>query len=344
MTSRRLVHETLELNNKIERAPRQIWALPWAEIHYPGAVSAIENDFPGDFGGASTTYSDQGIAVGDPYKAGKSTDAWGCVFENLIDGIHGEIKNPIIDPEDSDWDDLSRVHIPYEWLSFDVDEVNSSYRASDKFILCGACPRPFEQLQFLRGSENFFVDIMFKPKNMLSFIKKIHAFYCELLEKWAKTEVDALNFMDDWGAQFSLLINPRDWREIFKPLYRDYVDIAHSNNKKIFMHSDGHILEIIPDIIEIGVDALNSQIFCMGTEKLAQFKGKITFWGEMDRQHIMPFGSREDVRAAVRSVVDNLWMDGGCVAQCEFGANTKPENVRELFAAWDEILLGGNRP
>ena len=60
----------------------------------------------------------------------------------------------------------------------------------------------------------------------------MHAFYCELLEKWAKTDVDALNMMDDWGAQRSLLISPALWKRYFYPMYKDYIDIAHSTVKR----------------------------------------------------------------------------------------------------------------
>ena len=57
------------------------------------------------------------------------------------------------------------------------------------------------------------------------------------------------------------------------------------------MHSDGNILKIYPQLIELGLDAINSQIFCMGVENLEPFAGKITFWGEMDRQHLLVNGS-----------------------------------------------------
>jgi hypothetical protein len=146
--------------------------------------------------------------------------------------------------------------------------------------------------------------------------------------------------MDDWGAQNSLLISPDTWVEIFQPLYKDYIDIAHRAGKKIFMHSDGHTLAIYPHLIALGLDAFNSQIFCMGVENLAPYKGKITFWGEMDRQHLLPSGSTGDIRDAVKQLHDTLWQDGGCIAQCEFGAGAKPENVRAMFAAWDEFTGG----
>lgn len=171
----------------------------------------------------------------------------------------------------------------------------------------------------------------------MRFMEKMHDFYCRVLTKWAQTDVDGLQFMDDWGTQKSLLINPELWREIFKPMYKDYIDIAHSHGKKIFMHSDGYTLEIIPDLIEMGLDAVNTQIFCMGPEKLAPFKGKITFWGEICRQELLPRGTVEDIENAVRSVYDNLWDNGGCIAQCEYGIGAKAENVDAVYDSWVRI-------
>ena len=158
-----------------------------------------------------------------------------------------------------------------------------------------------------------------------------------------RTDVDALRFMDDWGSQRALLIAPALWRQLFKPMYRDYVQIAHQHGKKLFMHSDGHITAIYPDLVEIGMDAVNSQLFCMGPENLAPFAGKITFWGEIDRQHLLPDGTPADNEAAVRRVHQHLWRNGGCIAQCEFGPAARPENVRAVFAAWDKLAPAKTR-
>jgi hypothetical protein len=143
--------------------------------------------------------------------------------------------------------------------------------------------------------------------------------------------------MDDWGTQRGLLIHPDAWVEIFKPLYKDYIEIAHRAGKKIFMHSDGHTLAIYPHLVELGLDAFNSQIFCIGLDELAAFRGKITFWGEIDRQHLLPEGNPAQIHEAVRKVHESLWHNGGCIAQCEFGPGAKPENVRQVFTSWDEL-------
>ena len=153
--------------------------------------------------------------------------------------------------------------------------------------------------------------------------------------------MDALFVGDDWGSQNSLLISPQLWRRLFKPLYADYARIAHDAGKKLFMHSDGFILDIYEDLIEIGVDALNSQLFCMDIEAIGQrFAGRITFWGEMDRQYVLPFGTLDEVRAAVRRIVKNLYRpEGGVIAQFEMTGGANLENAEAVFQAWDEFPL-----
>ena len=335
-TSKQIVLETLEFRRTHGRAARDLWLLPWVNDHYPQEVKEIQEKYPTDFGGLPLVLKEKGIEQGDPYAVGESTDAWGCQFVNIMPGIIGEVKRPLV--EEEDWEDVDKVHIPTEWLSFDVEQVNRDLKkyCADKFVLAG-CPRPFEQLQFIRGTENFYCDLMTRPKNMLIFLGRMHEFYCEYLEKLAQTDCDGLYFMDDWGSQKALLINPETWKEIFRPMYRDFIDIARKHGKKTFMHSDGFTLDIIPELIDLGLDAINSQIFCTGIENLKPYRGKITFWGEIDRQHLLPYGSVQDIEKAVEKVYDSLWQDGGCIAQCEFGPGAKPENVEAVYRTWEKL-------
>jgi len=333
-SSRELIYKTLEFDNP-SRAPYNSWMLPWARNNYPAEVEAISARFPDDIAFSCGKLPVPTIAKGDMYIPGTASDDWGCIFTNRQSGIIGEVKNPIVIEEN--WEDFDNVHIPKEWLTFDAEDVNRYCKSTDKFVLAGACPNPYERMQYIRGTENLMIDIALENEGFLSSLNKIHTFYCELLELWAKTDVDALHMMDDWGTQRSLLISPAAWRKIFKPLYKDYSDIAHRNGKKFFMHSDGYILDIYPDLIEIGLDAVNSQLFCMDFDKLAEFKGKITFWGEIDRQHILPYGTREDVYAAVQKVYDHLWHNGGCISQYEFSIGTNPKNAFYVHEAWEKL-------
>jgi len=332
MNSRELVNNTLELK-KPSRVPRQLWPLPCANMNYPEQLKHIQDKYPDDIVMSPVSgHKVKPVTKGDAYAVGSFTDEWGCVFENKQAGIIGEVKEPILKSL-SDWD---QIKVPTETLSFDVGQVNDFCANTDKFVLSACFPRPFERLQFIRGTANVYMDLATMPPEIAKLIDKIHQFFLEELQLWAKTDIDALFIMDDWGGQNSLLISPDMWREVFKPLYKDYISIAHSHNKKIFMHSDGCILDIIPDLIELGLDALNSQIFCMGLDKLEQFRGKITFWGEIDRQHILPEGSVEDVKNAVKQVKSSLYDNGGVIAQCEFGPGSRPENVEAVFQQWNE--------
>jgi uroporphyrinogen decarboxylase len=231
------------------------------------------------------------------------------------------------------------VRFPEELLTVDVDAVNAFCRNTDQFVIAGTCPRPFERLQFYRNSENLYTDLGEARPEMLAFLERLHEFYLKELEIWVKTDVDALTFMDDWGAQRALLISPVMWRRLFKPLYKDYIDVAHRHGKKIFMHSDGFIAPIIGDLVELGLDALNCQLFTMDIESLGrQFAGKITFWGEIDRQVLLPSGTPADIDRAVRRVKDALWRDGGAIAQCEFGPGGRPENVYQVYKTWEDVV------
>lgn len=336
MTSKELVLRTLEFRNTDGRVPRELWTLPWATKRYPERIERLGQEFPWDFASPQAAYAQLTLESGDAYAVGEYTDAWGCKFTNIQPGVIGEVKHPQV--QDDDWLDADKVHFPEEWLSFDLAQVNAECaKQKDKFLFSTNVARPFEQMQFIRGTVNLYMDLMDPPKAMLDFMERMHDFYCRLATKWAQTDVDAICFMDDWGSQNDLLIPPRVWETYFQPMYRDYIDIAHRHGKKAFMHSDGHTLRIIPKLIDVGLDAINAQLFCMGVENLRPYRGKITFWGEIDRQHLLPHGTPEEIDAAVQSVYDNLWQDGGCIAQCEFGPGGNPDNVYRVYKKWSEV-------
>ena len=332
-TSRRLVEKTLNFDSPA-RIPRDPWTLKWARLHYPDDLDRITARFPADLATAPACLRTPLKTSGLDWELGSYVDEWGCDFTNIQRGVIGEVKAPRL----ARWEDLEQLQEPWEKLSVDVEQVNAFCRSSERYVLAGTCPRPFERLQFLRGSENLYYDLGEERPEFFALLEKVHAFFTREMELWAGTAVDALNMMDDWGAQDRLLISPRQWRKIFKPLYKTYVEIAHSHGKKIFMHSDGYIQDIYPDLVEIGVDALNSQLFCMDIERLgADFGGKITFWGEIDRQHLLPHATRAEIDAAVRRVYRALYRGGGVIAECEFGTGANPENVWQVYQSWEEV-------
>jgi len=260
-----------------------------------------------------------------------------CRFENPQDGIIGIVHEPLI----ATWDDLEDFTPPEVVLDLDVDAINAFCRDSEEFVLAGTVVRPFERLCFLRTMEQALIDLFEQPPELFELLDTIHRFYLREVEAWAATGVDAIALMDDWGTQAGLMVDPAIWHEHFRPLYADYAEIARARGKKVFMHSDGHITGIIGELASLGVDALNSQLFCMDIEELGRlYRGRITFWGEIDRQQILAYGTPADVEQAVERVYDNLWADGGCIAQCEFGPGAMPENIFAVFSAWDRLHPG----
>ncbi|MBN1273301.1 MAG: methyltransferase [Candidatus Aminicenantes bacterium] len=333
MNSRELVIRTLSFQHS-GRIPRHKWILPWAERHHAAWVKRLQREFPDDITTAPAAYRLNTGEKGGKYQAGTYVDAWGCTFSNPEDGIMGLVKTPLI----ADWNELSSFRAPDVLLDVDREKVNRFCRSQKKFVLSGTLIRPFERLQFIRTMEQALMDLLEEPPELLELLEKIHQFYMKEAEAWARTDIDALYLMDDWGTQHGLLVSPDVFRRFFLPMYRDYVEIARQYGKWVFMHSDGFILDVIPDLIDAGVHALNSQVFCMGVEELGEkFRGKITFWGEVDRQRILPYGSRKEVKEAVQAVMRYLYAQGGVIAQSEFGPGARPENVYHVFETWSAI-------
>ena len=336
MDSRELVKRTLTFK-EVERVPRQLWQLPGIPLYRNDELKEIAARYPDDLTFINYGYGMGTMREGQPGVVGKYTDAWGCTFTVYEPGVVGEVKDFVFD----DWGTLKHYKMPWEIIeSIEAGRVNKFCAQTDKFVIAASETRPFERLQFLRGTENTFIDLAYGTKEIYTLLANLHDFFTKELCAWAETDVDGVWFLDDWGTQISLLISPDLWKKEFKPLYKEYVDILHAKGKYAFFHSDGNITEIYPDLIEIGVDAVNSQLFCMDIEDIGEkYAGKIAFWGEIDRQYILPFGSTEDVRKAVHRVADALIKGKrtGVIAECEFGMIEPKENIMTVFETWNSI-------
>jgi uroporphyrinogen decarboxylase len=318
-----------------DRPPRDLWALPYISLFRKDELDRLLAEFPPDIGGIQLSPGSTNEDAERYGKAGSYVDEWGSRWYVGEPGVIGEVREPILD----DWSKLDSFRPPWELVrNRDFSYANRLAETSQQFILSPVCARPFERMQFLRGSEALYVDIAYGTAEMRRLLEMVHEYNLEDMRGWCSTNVDGAFFMDDWGSNKSLLIRPKTWRELFKPLYRDYATMIHAAGKFAFFHSDGDIHAIYPDLIEIGVDAVNSQLFTMDIEELGRLhRGKITFWGEIDRQHVMPFGTPAEVRAAVqrvRAALDDG--SGGVIAQCEWGKDNSFENVHEVFATWAE--------
>jgi uroporphyrinogen decarboxylase len=330
MTGRERVRAALTFSSP-DRTPRDLWALPYVSLFRKSELGHVLEKFPADIDTPESVISEMENSM--RYSAsGTYTDEWGSIWQVGEPGIIGEVKKPVLE----DWSDLKSFHPPPPADGIDFDAANVFCERSDRFILSAVSARLFERLQFLRGTENLYMDLAYDSREIRTLIDIVHGYYLENVTAWANTNVDAVFLVDDWGSNKSSSFIPICGEVSSNRLYRQYCDIIHSRGKFVFFHSDGNIAAIIPDLIEIGVDALNSQLFCMDIEELGRkFKGRITFWGEIDRQFVLPFGTPSDVRNAVRRVRNAFGGEqGGVIAQCEWGKDVPRENVEAVFESW----------
>jgi hypothetical protein len=333
VTSRELVRRTVEFDGPA-RVPRQAWVLPWAEERHPDAVAQLRREYPDDVVNAPQVYRTPPAIVGSRYAKGLYIDEWGCRWDNIHGGVIGIVREPII----GDWSDLATFRTPDAVLTVDRDAVNAFCRSTDRFVLANTLIRPFERLGFIRTMEQALMDLAEQRPEFVELLRRIHEHYVREVEAWAATDIDAIMIMDDWGMQTGMLAHPRLFRKYFKPMYSDYAAIARQYGKYVFMHSDGNILAIMDDLIECGIQALNSQVACMGIEELGRrFRGRLTFWGEFDRQELLAFGTPAQAAEAVRDFTTHLYANGGVIAQCEFGLGAKPENILQIFKTFVEL-------
>jgi uroporphyrinogen decarboxylase len=132
------------------------------------------------------------------------------------------------------------------------------------------------------------------------------------------------------------MINPELWRSFFKPCYRTMFDKVRAAGKDVHFHSDGYIIDIIPDLIELGVSVINCQSNCMGNDEVGRrFKGRICFRTDVDRQRVMTFGKPADVKKHIDSLFRVLGSEkGGIIACGEIGRDTPLDNIKAMYESF----------
>jgi hypothetical protein len=336
MTSRDRV--ILSLNHQpVDRIPRDLWISPELLAHGSDEVEEMRFRYPADIIRPQFRYPRGERTQGRRREVGEYTDAWGCTWRIPRRGIVGELLHPPL----TEWSAWDSYRPPVETLErADLSEVNRSCAAAPQFVLFWSQTSPFERLQALRGPEAALADLGQGTQKLRQLLEMIHEFNCREMQLWAASDVDGVVFMDDWGSETGLLVSPELWREWFKPLYGQYCDILHARDKYVFFHSDGNITDIFGDLVQLGVDAINSQLFSMDLERLAaEYRGQVTFWGEIDRLHLLPQKGPNDIRAAVRRVQRALdYGRGGLIAQCEWGPGVSFHNISAVFEQWLQPL------
>jgi len=239
---------------------------------------------------------------------------------------------------------------PVEELRFaDLRSQAEDIRAADRcFVLGGICAGMMEMGQWLRGYETFFCDLAGEramAEALCDEITELKMRYWSRALPLVGDLVDVIQEGDDYGAQHRLQVSPPLWREIFKPRLQRLISHIEqlAPGVPLFFHSCGAIRDIIPDLIEVGVDVLNPvQVAAAGmdsAELKRDFGDDICFWGGgVDTQQVLPLGTPQDVRDEVRRRVDDFAPGGGFVfaAVHNIQVDVPPENILAMREALAE--------
>ena len=226
------------------------------------------------------------------HHVGSYTDEWGCVWSNIGEGMFSIVTgHPVPDRED-----INNLKIP--------ENRN------------GSLPHGFMYLRLLdlRGFEEAMIDFAEEPDELQVLIDKVLEYNCRQIEVAVKDENQIIHFGDDLGIQNGLAISPGKWRKYLKPCYKKMYSIVHEAGKYVYMHTDGMIYEIIPDLAECGVDIINPEIGPNGPDNLARVcKGKYPLEIYIDSQ-MLPFATPWQIESHVRECVEALYLPQGGLA------------------------------
>jgi len=299
-----------------EMIPVSVGILPAAWMKYREALDDLVARHAALFGEQGEPRDYDAIHT-ETYKAGEHVDVWGCVWSNVKAGMEAIVTgHPVPTRED-----VHRLEIPTEDAGF---------------------PHGFMylRLQDLRGFEELMIDFAEEPPELQMLIDKVLAYNLRQGERLlaslqARGQTGTIvSFGDDLGMQQSLPMSPKTWRRYLKPCFAEIYRPFRAAGYHIYMHTDGHIIEIIPDLVDCGVNVVNPQVRANGLEALAETcKGKVCVDLDLDRQ-LFPFATPQQIDDHVRKAVEVLGApEGGLWLKAEIGEDVPLENIAAIFTA-----------
>ena len=235
-------------------------------------------------------------------------DWWGAGNDTQEEGYYIRVT-PLFDDPDLDAYDWPDPHDPH---LLDDAAILRERVGDSAFVVPNIGWALFERAWSLRGMEKVLLEMALDPGYIGELLDRIVDIRLVVIERYLELGVDGGYFGDDYGAQVSTLFSPASWRELIKPrlarLFKPFLD----RGLPVMMHSDGDIAPIVPDLVEIGLTALNPvQPEVVDHEWLHQeFDGKLAFYGGVSTQTVLPSGTPEEVKAAARKCVADLAPNG----------------------------------
>ncbi len=220
--------------------------------------------------------------------------------------------------------------------------------STDRALLIGAGCNLFEWGTFLRRMDNFLMDLVIQPDEVERLLDALMEVHMETLEKichWVGDVVDIVRFGDDLGTQNGPFMDPEIYRRLFKPRHKQLAEYVHTHSSMhTYLHSCGSVYQMIPDLIEAGIEILNpvqTNAAGMEPERLKREFGKdITFWGGgIETAYVLNRGTTEEVRKMVLERLEIFAPGGGYVFNTVHNIlpEVPPENIIAMFNAIREF-------
>jgi len=286
-----------------------------------------------------------GHAADPLYQPGRHTDCWGTVWDNIEPGLSSmPVEYPLEDwsnvadytPPDPMTDDAFGPRREWAQIKRQLDDA----RKRGDLATGGGLRHGFMymKLYYLRGFENLMTDMAADDPRLSPLIAMVETYNSAVIRKYLELGAEYMTFGDDLGLQDSLPMSPAMWRRFIKPSYERMFAPCREADVPIYLHTDGHVLEIIPDLIEAGVRVLNPQIRANGLDGLQRMaKGKVALNQDLDRQ-LFPFATPAEIEDHIGEVFEGLKMEeGGLMLTAECEPDVPLENIDAICAAFERI-------
>jgi uroporphyrinogen decarboxylase len=270
-----------------------------------------------------------------PEKLGYWKDDFGVIWNrNCVDKDIGVIEGSVIKFPDIN---------TYKFPEIDESKIRAGYEnmiknANDKFRMGSIGFSMYERAWTLRGMENLLTDMIENPEFVGNLLDAIAEHNLKIIDIALEYDIDGFYFGDDWGQQKGLIMGPNYWRKFIKPrMARMYEKIKHKG-KMVVQHSCGDIVDIMPDLIEIGLDIYQTfqpEIYNIKNIK-NKFGDNLTFWGGISTQRLLPFASPEEIKQVVKETIKIMGKNGGYIAAPTHAmpVDIPAENVVALIEAF----------
>ncbi|MFA5859525.1 MAG: uroporphyrinogen decarboxylase family protein [Elusimicrobiota bacterium] len=269
------------------------------------------------------------------------TDRWGCEWHFPGGYLDGQVTGHPID----DWGKYKEYKFPKPEDFTDWPKAEDRMK---KVITTGGIPSAgfehghyFLKLTYLRGFENAMVDFMEEPPEFVDLTEKLADYWVSVIKRYSDIGVKYFTFGDDLGFQTALPVSPVKWAKFIQPGYTRIFKACHANGGKVYLHTDGKIIDIIPNLITCGVDILNPQDSVNGIDNLvALAKGKVYLDLDVDRQNVTVFGTPAEIEKHLTECVQKLGSPtGGLSLKYGVYEGTPIENVAAVVKTMES--LGG---